>query len=134
MKKTTIGQLIAPSIICLVGIIIVTLISAFLYYFGDGPRLLGDFLLVFSPTIILLIALLVSWRWQLIGGIIISSVGLAIAIIIPILTKDTMGSIDDTMSYYINVMFRFEIIIGLMFIASGILLLVTHFRNKASSD
>jgi len=126
MKKATIGQLIAPTIICLIGIIIVTLISAFLFYFGDGPRLLKDFLVVFSPTIVLIMALLVSWRWQLVGGIIITTVGLGIAVIIPVLWSDKMGQ-------YSSGMLRFEIIIGLIFIASGVLFLVSHFRKKASS-
>ena len=68
METSNISRLILPTITCLLGIIIITLVSAFMYYFGDGPRKLGDFLIVFSPTIILLILLFVAWIWQFLGG------------------------------------------------------------------
>jgi len=114
MKGSTVTRLILPTIICIMGIILVTLSSAFIYFFGDGPRKLGQFLIVFSPTIILLISLFVAWRWQLIGGTIFIIVGLCISIIIPIF-----------MAGLINVL-----AIGILFISSGILFLVNHFRKK----
>ena len=85
MKRSTIKSQILPSILCISGLIITTLISAFLYYFGDGLRKAGDFLIVFSPSIILLISLFVSWRWHFIGGTILLIFGFGGIIGIPVL-------------------------------------------------
>jgi len=126
MKTSNIIRLILPTIICLLGIIIITLVSTFMYYFGDGPRKLGDFLIVFSPTIILLILLFVAWIWQFLGGTLFIVAGFCIIIGIPIY------SLISTDSKYFMGGLSIAFIIGIPIILSGNLFRKSHFQKESS--
>lgn len=125
MKTSNISRLILPTITCLLGIIISTLVSAFMYYFGDGPRKLGDFLIVFSPTIILLILLFVAWIYQLLGGTLLIVAGSIITI------SYILYSISTNSEYFVGAL-SIAFIIGIPIILSGILFRIIHFEKKSS--
>ena len=125
METSNISRLILPTITCLLGIIIITLVSAFMYYFGDGPRKLGDFLIVFSPTIILLIFLFVAWIWQFLGGTLLIVAGSCLMI------SYILYSISTNSKYFVGAL-SIALLIGIPIILSGILFRIIHFQKESS--
>ena len=67
-----------PRILCIMAILFISIFAA--DAFAPGLTIwkqLGDFIIHLIPSFILLAFLLVAWKWELIGGIILGAIGVA---------------------------------------------------------
>ena len=78
-----------PRIICMLAILFVSLFAADAFDHGDTIwQKLGAFLMHLIPSFILLAFLIVAWKWELIGGIIFTVIGLGLS---PVVFKQSKG-------------------------------------------
>ena len=114
-----------PRIICMLAILFVSLFAADAFDHGDNIwQKLGAFLMHLIPSFILLAFLVVAWKWELIGGIIFTVIGLGLSPVIFMHNYKMNNSIE--MSLGIIMMITFP------FIVVGILFIVSHYMNKRS--
>ncbi len=70
----------SPRIICILAIALISLLAA--DSFGPGRSIwqqLAAFFMHLIPSFVLLAILLVAWKWELIGGILLTAVGLGLS-------------------------------------------------------
>lgn len=115
-----------PRIICILAIIFISIfaLDAFDQDLTVWQQIQG-FAMHLIPSFILLLILLIAWKWELIGGIIFLIIGLALSPVIYIHNYQMNGSV--WMSLGIISM------ITLPFILVGILFMLSH-RNSRKQD
>jgi len=112
-----------PRIICILAIIFVSLFAA--DAFDPGMTIwqqLRDFIIHLVPSFILLLFLLIAWKWEKTGGILFIIIGLALSPFIFIMNYRMNHSI--WMSIDIIMMITFP------FILTGILFLISYIQKK----
>lgn len=113
-----------PRIICILAILFVSLFAA--DAFAPGLTIwqqLGDFFMHLIPSIILLAILLVAWKWEFIGGILFTIIGLALTPPIFLLNRNRHHfSIEECVVVVLMITFPFVVV--------GILFIVSHFIKK----
>lgn len=110
-----------PRIICILAILFVSMFA--LDAFTPGPTLwqqLGDFFMHLIPSFILLILLVVAWKWELVGGIIIMVTALGLTPFIFMMNYNRNHSIGMSLVIILIITFPF-IIAGFLFIVSSCL-------------
>jgi hypothetical protein len=123
MKKTISIVHWIPRILCILAILFIGMFSldSFDPKLTLGQQLLG-FLMHNIPTLILIAILIVSWKWEFIGGIIFIAVGVVFTPIIFMMNYHMNHSVGITLSIVMMITFPF-IVIGSLFI-------VSHFLKK----
>jgi hypothetical protein len=85
----------------------------------------GAYFIHLIPSFILLIFLLVAWKWEYIGGIIFAITGIGMSPVIFMLNYNRNQSITTSLGIILAVTFPF--------IVTGILFIISHFMKKKSS-
>lgn len=113
-----------PRIICILAILFVSMFA--LDAFAPGLTIwqqLGAFFMHLIPSFVLLAFLIVAWKWEFIGGIIFTVIGLGLSPFIYLLNHSrnhfTVGT-----SLGIVMMITFP------FVVVGILFIISHFLKK----
>lgn len=112
-----------PRIICILAILFVSMFAA--DAFGPGLTVwqqISGFLIHLIPSFILLAILVIAWKWEFIGGIIFSVIGIGLSPFLFIHNYRMNQSF--WMSFGIILMITFP------FLIVGILFLVSHYRQK----
>ena len=115
-----------PRLLCILAILFVSMFA--LDSFAPGLTLweqIGGFLVHLIPTYILLAALLVAWKWEKIGGIILMAIGLGLSPFVFSMNWHRTGSI--------WIALGIVLIINIPFVMVGALFIVSHYlKNKIS--
>jgi hypothetical protein len=113
----------APRIICILAIAFISLFAA--DSFGPGRSIwqqLAAFFMHMIPSFVLLAILLVAWKWELIGGILLTAVGIGLSPFIYMLNfKRTHATGMSIVSV---------LIVTVPFVLAGILFLIGYYRKK----
>jgi hypothetical protein len=112
-----------PRVICILAILFISMFA--LDAFAPGLTIwqqLGGFMMHLVPSFILLALLVVAWKWEYIGGIIFTVIGLGFSPFIFIHNYHMNHSI--WMSLLIILMINFP------FILTGILFIFSHYLKK----
>jgi hypothetical protein len=112
-----------PRIICILAILFVSMFA--LDSFSPNNTILQNataFLMNLIPSFILLTVLIIAWNRELTGGIILTIAGLAWCTFIFVI------NLRRTHSFWAALMIM--AMLGLPFVASGILFILNHFRKK----
>ena len=112
-----------PRILCIIAILFISLFALDAFQ----PNLtiwqqIGAFLMHLIPSFILLALLLIAWKWEYIGGIIFTIIGLGFSPFIFKHNYDMNHSVWMSLSIITMITFPFVIV--------GILFIMNHFYNK----
>jgi len=118
MKKSTKVIHWLPRIICILAILFVSMFALDAF----EPELtiwqqIGAFLMHLIPSFILLALLIVSWKWEFIGGIIFTLIGLGFSPFIFVHNYKMNQSVWMSLGVILVITFPF-IIVGILFIVS----------------
>lgn len=114
-----------PRVICIIAILFISMFALDSF----EPELsiwqkIGGFLIHLIPTYILIVMLIVAWKWEFVGGVIFTTLGLITSPIIFMHNYRMNGSVG--MSLLIILMINFP------FIVVGILFMWSHYRKNRS--
>ena len=116
-----------PRIICILAILFISLFA--LDSFGPDRttwQQIGAFLMHLIPSFILVALLIVAWKWEFIGGIIFTVIGLGLSPLI------------FTHNYHMNNSIWYSLqtvlIINGPFVIVGILFIVNHFKKRKQME
>ncbi len=112
-----------PRIICMLAILFVSLFAADAF----APELtiwqqLGAFIIHLIPSFILLVFLIVAWKWEYIGGIIFIIIGLGLSPFVFMLNYNRNHSVGMSLGIILSITIPFVIV--------GVLFIVSHFLKK----
>ena len=112
-----------PRILCLLAIAFISLFAMDAFDNGAsfGEQLLG-FIIHLIPSFILLLFLLVAWKWEKIGGIIFLIIGI---IFTPLIYKENF-EVNQSVGISVGIIAT----ITLPFIIVGILFLLSYYKKK----
>jgi hypothetical protein len=113
----------APRIICILAIAFISLFAA--DSFGPGRTIwqqLGAFFMHLIPSFVLLAILLIAWKRELIGGILLTAVSIGLSPFIYMLNFKRTHSIGMSL---VSVL-----IVTVPFLLAGILFLIGYYRKK----
>ena len=127
MKKSTKVFHWLPRIICILAILFVSLFALDAF----APELtiwqqIGAFLIHLIPSFILLALLIIAWKWEFIGGIIFTIIGLGLSPFVFVHNYKMNESIWMSLGIILT--------ITIPFVFVGVLFIVSHFRKKQSSN
>lgn len=116
-----------PRVLCIIAILFISLFALDAFQHDQTIwQQIGDFLMHLIPSFILTALLLVAWKWEYVGGIIFTIIGLGLS---PLVFNHNYNMND-------SVWMSFGIIltITIPFVLVGVLFIVSHFhklkRNK----
>lgn len=122
--KTSIGILHwTPRILCILAILFVSMFA--LDAFDQGRTLwqnLGALFIHLIPSLILLGVLIVAWKRELVGGMILTIIGIALTVLVYILNYNRLHSVGKGLGTALT--------LCLPFVVSGLLFIVSHFIKK----
>lgn len=112
-----------PRVLCIIAILFISMFA----FDAFSPEMtfwqnLGSLLMHLLPSFVLIAFLVVAWKWELTGGILITLVGLATAPFIYNLNFQRTQSVSTTIGAVL--------IVSLPFIVIGILFIVSYFMNR----
>lgn len=112
-----------PRVLCIIAILFISMFA----FDAFSPEMtfwqnLGSLLMHLLPSFVLIALLVVAWKWELAGGILITLVGLATAPFIYNLNFQRTQSVSTTIGAVL--------IVNLPFIVIGILFIVSYFLNR----
>ena len=111
----------SPRILCIMAILFVSLFALDSF----DPRLsllqqIGEFLIHLIPSFVLLACLIVAWKWELIGGIILASIGIGFSPFVYNLNYARIHNVGACLVILLMITFPF-IVVGVLFILSSIM-------------
>lgn len=107
-----------PRILCMLAIMFVSIFALDAFYPDKTIwQQLGAFLMHLIPSFILVIFLIVAWKWELIGGIIFTLIGIGFSPIIYLHNFNMNHSVWMSLGIILSITFPF-VVIGVLFIAS----------------
>lgn len=112
-----------PRLLCILAILFISLSAA--DAFAPGLTIwqqLGAFFIHLIPSFILVVLLIVAWKWELIGGIIFTVIGLGLS---PFVFMKNYKR-----SYSIWVPLGIILMITIPFVVTGILFIISHNLKK----
>ena len=122
--KTTSGVIYwLPRILCILAILFVSMFA--LDAFAPGLTIwqqIGDFLIHLIPSFVLLAFLIVAWKWELIGGILFTIIGIVMS---PFIFRHNFA-----MNHSISMSLFVILMITFPFIVVGVLFIASYFKNK----
>ena len=112
-----------PRIICIISILFISLFALDAF----APELtlwqqIGAFIMHLIPSFILLILLIIAWKWEFVGGIIFTIIGLGMS---PLVFLHNYK-----MNHSIGMSLGIIALITLPFVIVGILFIINHFRKR----
>ena len=111
-----------PRIICILAILFASMFA--LDSFGPGRTIwqqLVAFFMHMIPSCVLIVILLVSWRWEMIGGIIFLVIGLGMSPLVFMLNHNRNHfSVGNSLLIVLAITFPF-VVVGILFIVSHLL-------------
>lgn len=112
-----------PRILCILAILFISLFALDSF----APELtfwqqIGGFFMHLIPTFILIILLIVAWKWEYIGGIIFTIFGLITSPLVYMLNYNRNHSVGISLSIILAITFPFIVI--------GILFIISHYLKK----
>ena len=125
--KTSIGLIHwIPRVICILAILFISMFAADAF----APELtiwqqLGAFLMHLIPSFILLAFLIVAWKWELIGGVIFTVIGVVLS---PLIFQHNYA-----MNQSVSMSLSIVLMITFPFILVGILFIISHFMKKKAT-
>lgn len=113
----------APRIICILAIMFISMFAADAF----TPELtfsqqIGDFFIHLIPSFILLGILIISWKWELIGGVVFTAIGIVLS---PFIFK-----LNYNMNHSVSMSLGIIFLITFPFVVVGILFIISHFAKK----
>jgi cytochrome b561 len=107
-----------PRVLCILAILFISMFAMDAF----SPNLtfwqqIGAFIIHMVPSFILIAILIVAWKWELIGGIILAVFGLVTTPLVWNINYERTQSVSTTLGVILAITFPF-IVIGLLFIAS----------------
>jgi len=118
MKKFSRIVYWAPRILCILAILFISMFA--LDSFSPEKTIwqqLGAFLIHLIPSFILLALLIIAWKWEFIGGLIFSLIGLGFSPVIFIHNYNMNHSVWMSLSIILMITIPF-VIVGILFILS----------------
>ena len=110
-----------PRIICILAILFISMFAADAFEHGLTIwQKLSAFLIHLIPSFVLLTFLIVAWKWEFIGGIIFTLIGLGFTPFVFMLNYNRNHSILDSFFTILGITFPF-IVVGILFIVSHLL-------------
>ena len=115
-----------PRIICILAILLVSMFALDAFESDQSIwQQIGGFLIHLIPTYILVAFLIVAWKWELIGGVLFSLIGLGFA---PFIYQH---------NYHINhsvwMSLGIILMINFPFVVVGVLFMFNHFMMKKNT-
>ena len=112
-----------PRVICILAILFISMFAADAF----APELsiwqqIGDFLMHLIPSFILLALLIVAWKWELIGGVIFTVIGIVLSPLIFYHNYSMNQSVSMSLLIILAITFPFIVV--------GILFIISHFMKK----
>jgi hypothetical protein len=113
-----------PRIICILAILFVSMFALDAF----APELtiwqqLGAFLMHLIPSFVLLACLIIAWKWELIGGIIFTLIGVGLSpFIFHLNNSRNHFSVGQSLGIVMMITFPFVVV--------GILFIISHFLKK----
>lgn len=112
-----------PRVICILAILFITLLSLNSYQYDSGfLASIGSLIKQLFPSLAFIAILIVAWRWELIGGIIFTTIGLMLSPYIFI------HNYNANLSFWRSLLAILLII--LPFVIIGVLFIVSFFQKK----
>jgi len=116
-----------PRVICILSILFVSLFALDAF----TPELtiwqqIGAFLIHLIPSFILLILLVIAWKWEFIGGIIFTVIGLGLSPLVFTHNYNMNHSVWISLGIITSITIPFAIV--------GILFIVSHYRRKRDTS
>lgn len=120
MKKQNVILYWTPRILCILAILFISMFA----FDSFSPNLtiwqqIGAFLLHLVPSFILLAFLLVAWKWELIGGLIFTVIGLVATPFIYLHNYRMNHSVSSSLLVILIITIPF-VLVGVLFIISNI--------------
>lgn len=115
-----------PRILCILAILFVSMFA--LDAFGEGKTIgqqILDFIIHLIPSFILTGLLIVSWKWELIGGVIFTIIGIAMS---PIIYNHNFA-----MNQSVGASLLVLLMITFPFVVVGVLFVLGHYMKKKST-
>lgn len=115
-----------PRLLCILAILFVSMFA--LDAFAPGLSIweqIGGFLIHLIPSFVLLSALLVSWKWEKVGGIILMALGLGLSPFVFSMNLQRTGSI--------WVALGIVLVINIPFVMVGALFIISNYLKKRSA-
>jgi len=111
----------SPRILCIMAILFVSMFALDAF----DPKLtllqqIGGFLIHLIPSFVLLACLIVAWKWELIGGIILASIGIGFSPFVYQLNYHRIHDVGACLVILLMITFPF-IVVGFLFIMSHIM-------------
>ena len=107
-----------PRILCIIAILFISLFAADAFGHGGGFwKELGDFIIHLIPSFILLVFLIIAWKWELIGGIVLTVIGLVMTPIVYSHNFAMNQNVGMSLVVIASITFPF-IVVGVLFIIS----------------
>jgi hypothetical protein len=123
MKPTVAILHWTPRILCLLTILIIGMFA--MDSFSSDRNIwqnLGALMIHLLPSITLLVFLLIAWKWELPGGIILIVLGLAWSIFVYIINVQRTGSSGKA--------FLVILMLGIPLVLAGVLFIISHYVKK----
>jgi hypothetical protein len=123
MKRSIIVIHWIPRIICILAILFISMFAA--DAFAPGLTIwqqIGAFLMHLIPSFILLAFLIVAWKWELIGGVIFTAIGVVLS---PLIFQHNYA-----MNQSLSMSLSIVLMITFPFIVVGILFIISHYMKK----
>jgi hypothetical protein len=123
MKTTEKILFWAPRLICILAILFISLLAA--DSFGPGRTFwqqVGAFFMHLIPSFVLLALLLVAWKWELIGGIIFTAIGIGFSPVIYMKNYNMNHSVWMSIGIILSITIPFVLV--------GILFIIGYYRKK----
>ena len=112
-----------PRVICILAILFISMFAADAFAPEHSIwQQIGDFLMHLIPSFILLALLIVAWKWELIGGVIFTVIGIVLS---PLIFYHNYS-----MNQSVSMSFLILLVITFPFIVVGILFIISHFMKK----
>lgn len=112
-----------PRILCILAILFVSLFA--LDAFTPGHKLwqqIGDFVIHLIPSFILITVLIAAWKWEFIGGIIFTVIGVGLS--------PFVFNMNYHRTHSVGVSLTIILMITIPFVVVGILFIVSHYLKK----
>ena len=112
-----------PRILCILAILFISMFA--LDAFESGPSIwqqIGAFFMHLIPSFILLLILIIAWKWEFIGGIIFTIIGLV--------TSPLVFLHNYRMNQSVWMSLLIILLITIPFIIVGVLFIASHYRKK----
>jgi hypothetical protein len=112
-----------PRVICILAILFISMFAADAFAHGLTIwQQLGGFFMHLIPSFILLALLTVAWKWEYIGGIIFTVIGLGLSPFIFMHNYNMNNSVGMSLGIILAITFPFVVV--------GILFIISHFMKK----